>query len=397
METKKVQYQYYKETGVKPVYAGLNKEASFNTYEKLRRKVFEYNLNIPVRSFERASLLEFGPSTGDNALIFAHWGADLVLVEPVEGFIRSIREYFQNHELEGRLRDVHCNTFEKFETGEKFDFIVAEGFIFHTGQPTYWLPRLASFGNDKSFIIISHLETTGYLIELLHAKCLQVLLMDHKTEPLLLARDLYYNKWNKTAHARSFDSWAYDNVIYPTLDAYLLNSIIDFQEIMNECGMLLWSSWPSIVNYTDLSWVKNPVIDKKKIIYRNKKNFLKLLPSMVIGELTEVNDRINDVGEQLFSSLCSEVNSLAVPPRLLNKAQLGKIRNIHKETEELFKISVHCYGDTKLSLLWRQIDACFSHLSSGNINGIMDLFNNDGPLTDYWGSPNFYSVWHRLG
>lgn len=396
MEKKKIQYQYYKETGVKPVYADLNKKESFNAYEKLRRKVFEYNLNIPVRSFDRASLLEFGPSTGDNSLIFAQWGAELNLVEPVEKFIESIREYFQNHKLTESLRGVHCNTFEDFETYEKFDFVVTEGFVFHTGSPSYWLPRLASFGKDDSFVIISHLETTGYLIELLQAKCFQVIQKNHTGDTLPLARDLYYNKWSKSAHSRSFDSWAYDNLIYPTLDAYLLNSIIDFQEIMSECGMLMWSSWPSVINYMDLSWIKHPVIDKKKIIARNRINFFRLLPSMVIGELMEVNERINDVGERLFSSLCSEVNALAVPPELLKGGQLKIIRKSHKETEKLFKLSVQNYDVSKLSLLWQQIDACLSHLSDGNLNEIKKLFNDEGPLADYWGSPNFYSVWHRF-
>jgi hypothetical protein len=396
METKKVQYQYYKETGVKPVYAKLDKRESFNAYERLRRKVFEYNLSIPVSNFDGASLLEFGPSTGDNALIFAHWGANLSLVEPVESFIENIHEYFCKHELTGSLRGVHCTTFENYETPDKFDFVVAEGFVFHTGPSSYWLPRLASFGNEDSFIVISHLETTGYLIELLHAKCLQVFQGEQTRDSVQLAKDLYYKKWSKTSHSRSFDSWAYDNIIYPTLDAYLLNSIIDFQDIMNRCGMLLWSSWPSIVHYADISWIKEPIIDKEKIIARNRLNFLKLLPSMVIGESVEVNDRINDVGERLFVSLCEEVNSLAVPPGMLNSIQLRKIREHHKETEKLFSVSVQSYEATKLSHLWYQIDACLSYLSERSINEIMKLYNDEGPLADYWGSPNFYSVWHRF-
>lgn len=392
---KKIQYQYYKETGIKPVYADLMKSDSFAAYARIRKKMFEYNLGIPISTFRHASVLEFGPSTGDNSLIFAHWGADLTLVEPVAAFIDSINEYFRQYGLIDRLFGTHCNTFEDFETQEKFDYVVAEGFLFHTGSPSYWLPRISSFGKENAFVIISHLETAGYIIELLHAKCLQVLQKDFRGDPVELARHLYYNKWSKVNHSRSFDSWAYDNVVYPTLDAYLLNSVIDFQEIMNDCGMLMWSSWPSVVNYTDLSWVKDPVIDRESAIDRNRRNFLRLLPSMVLGELTEVNSEIDSVGNQLFDSLCSEVKALAVNPELLDHQYLGVVRHQHEEVDNLFKISVRNYGNSKIFFLWQDIKNCLEYLSDRNLERISELFNGNTLLGSHWGSPNFYSVWHR--
>jgi len=394
MEKRKVQYRFYEEEQIKPVYARLNDKESFKTYAGLRKKLVEYNLNIPIRAFHGASVLEFGPSTGDNSLIFAHWGAELTLVEPVEAFIENIDDYFKKNGLTGALSRVECNTFEKYETQDKFDFVVAEGFVFHTGLPDYWLPRLGSFIKKNGFLLFSHLETTGYLIELLHAKCLQYFQINHHEDPLVLSRKMFLKKWRKVNHSRNFDAWAYDNLIYPTLNAYLLNSIVDFQDIMGESGLLLWSSWPSVTHYRDVSWIKKQAIDKGEVIARNRNNFFRLLPSMVIGRQIDVTDQIDKVAESLFSALCSEVEALAIPIPSLDSKKINEIRQGHKKIDELFQVCVRDYNASCLMKLWQEIDQCLEYLANGDMDGIIHLFNSNGPLANDWGSPNFYSVWH---
>jgi len=394
MSIKKNQCQFYIEKNVKPVYAKLNKAELFNSYEWMRRKLFEYNLGIPIRTFDNASLLEFGPSTGDNSLIFAHWGSKLSLIEPVEDFISCIDEYFTKHSLTENLNLVKCSTFENFETDDKFDFVIAEGFIFHTGQPAFWLPRLSSFSKKDGFVVISHLETVGFFIELLHSKCLQFFQSHYDKEPIALSKKMFYAKWSKVNHARNFDAWAYDNLIYPTLDAYLLNSLVDFQEIMSECGMLMWSSWPSVSNFTDVTWIKKTTIDVKDVIMRNRSNFLRLLPSMLVGKYIDVNEKINEVGESLFSSLTSHIKSLAVPIETLQSDYIEKVQNEHNKIGDILQLCVPYFNETVLATLWQEIDECLGYLSNGNIDSVIKLFNGNGPLSEYWGSPNFYSVWH---
>jgi len=397
MIIKKSLCQYYTDNKIRPVYSKLIDTEMLNSYEWVRRKLFEYNLSIPIRTFKDASLLEFGPSTGENSLIFAKWGAQLSLVEPVDDFINGINEYFTLHEVTKNLTSVKRSTFEKFETDKKYDFVVAEGFIFHTGRPAYWLPRLSSFCKKGGFIVISHSETVGFIIELLHSKCLQFFQSYHNKDPLLLAKKLFLNKWNKVSHARNFEAWAYDNLVNPTLSPNLLNSFMELQEVMAETGMIAWSSWPSVNNYTDISWIKKSTIDVKSVVQRNRFNFLSLLPSMVLGKHIRVNNQISKVGELLFSSLTSYVNSLAAPMEVdtFNREYIEKLQYEHNKIMEIFRLCVPNFYDTILAELWQEISDCLKNISDVNIDGAIKLFNGNGPLSEYWGCPNFYSVWHR--
>lgn len=389
-------YQYYKDKDFNPVYAGLDSSTALSSYERNRRKIFEYNLRLPVKSFSNASILEFGPASGENSLVYAKWGGYLHLIEPVEKFTEEAQNYFSLHNLTEHLLDVQCRTFESYSTQERFDFVIAEGFIFHVGSPDYWLPRLVSFGKEDCFVIFSHSETAGFLIELLQVKCLQVLMQNCNEDPHSLARKLYQSKWNRVNHFRRFDSWVNDNLVNPTVDDSLLNCFSDLQEIMLEHDMMLWSSWPSMMSYWDVSWIKKPEIKRDEVVRRNEINYFKLLPSLVIGKEIETNSKIVDLGGDLLKAIRSEITALAVPGQQLTNNQLNEVQHKHKEVGEYFNLCVHNYSETILAKFWQEIDECLVCLSNRDVNGITKIFNGKGPLAHCWGSPNFYSVWHRF-
>lgn len=388
-------YQYYQEKRFNPVYAGLYTEEDLVEYERKRRRLFEYNLRLPARSFKDASLLEFGPASGENSLVFARWGAKLHMVEPVREFIETLKAYFKMHGLENYVKMITQETFEDFYTDSRYDFVVAEGFIFQVGSPDYWIPALLSFGKKDCYMIFNHSETEGFLIELLQAKCLQALAQSYNGNVVLLAQELYGKKWKSVPHVRKFEAWVNDNLLSPLVKSSNLNTFIDLYGRMVENDMMLWSSWPSVLTHTDISWVKKQY-DPKRIIQKTKEAFLRLIPSLIIGTKIGVTDRILDEGYTILDTLHAELDALAVPAQELRAVQIEKLREHHHAVETYFTRCVRDYRATSLCRLWAQIDTCFKALSTQNRAKITALFNTNGPLAMYWGCPNFYSVWHRF-
>ena len=95
-------FEYYAGQEVQPTYADFRDDVALSKYEQLRKLVFA-RLALPAAIFQSASLLEFGPDTGENSLIFARWGAQLTLVEPNAKAHAYIRRYFAKFGLERTL------------------------------------------------------------------------------------------------------------------------------------------------------------------------------------------------------------------------------------------------------------------------------------------------------
>ena len=96
-------YDYYKEAEVAPTFAGLTGEGDLDRYAAQRERLFTEILHLPPRLFADADVAEFGPDTGENALVFARWGAYLTLVEPNPRAWPAIRAYFRRFGLTHRV------------------------------------------------------------------------------------------------------------------------------------------------------------------------------------------------------------------------------------------------------------------------------------------------------
>ena len=86
---------YYQAKDILPTYARFSKKESLDKYNLFRYKFFLEKLYLPPQMFKGASLVEFGPDSGENSLVFADWGANLTLVEPNPNAWPRIMDNFQ--------------------------------------------------------------------------------------------------------------------------------------------------------------------------------------------------------------------------------------------------------------------------------------------------------------
>ena len=62
---------YYKEKGILPTHASLCNQSDFERYEGSRNNFYLHKLYLPPMLFKGKRLIEFGPDSGENSLVFA--------------------------------------------------------------------------------------------------------------------------------------------------------------------------------------------------------------------------------------------------------------------------------------------------------------------------------------
>jgi hypothetical protein len=122
-------YDYYGRQNIAPTFADLRDEAAVVAYQAARARLLGERLALPIPLFRGAEILEFGPDTGENAVVFARWGAHMTLVEPAEAAHPRIRAYFDCFAPPAALRELAAADVLSYVANRRFDMIVAEGFI----------------------------------------------------------------------------------------------------------------------------------------------------------------------------------------------------------------------------------------------------------------------------
>src|SRR3990167_2990577 len=96
-------FQYYIDNDILPTYASFSTYEQVSRYEQSRYNLMQ-KLKLNMRTFKGAKIIEFGPDTGENGLIFTKWGGDVLFVEPhskSHAYIQSNfhKFSFSNHTL----------------------------------------------------------------------------------------------------------------------------------------------------------------------------------------------------------------------------------------------------------------------------------------------------------
>ena len=108
-------FQYYERQDILPTFGNFKSPAELDAYAAQRRALFSDKLLLPPRLFREADVLEFGPDSGENAMVFAGWGARLTLAEPNNHAHAKIRAYFDDFGLADSLKELVSADVEGFQ------------------------------------------------------------------------------------------------------------------------------------------------------------------------------------------------------------------------------------------------------------------------------------------
>lgn len=388
-------HRYYHDSGFSPTFANLKDCQDLIKYEHGRLQVITEKLNILPKAFAGRNVLEFGPDTGENALVFARWGANMTLVEPNPLAQNQIHTYFNQFGLSQHLVDLVSEDLLQYSPDRLFDFIVAEGFIYTIQPQAKWLARLRALSAPGAISLISYYQTSGAFYELLLKAILASYLREREIDPILASHELFDTKWNSIPHTRAFESWVRDVLINPFVR---LKYFIHADQLLEDAlaaGLALYSSWPVYRQPLAPYWHKKSLSAEEELS-RNLDHLSRSQLSFFLGDMayltgasslvTEINDAILKVLSGL-DILLDRHDSKALDTCV---AGLDDIRRAVTDPTMTLMASHQSAANAnhRLKIVSELIDAIYTH----DTTRLLHICNTDQSFIGSWGMPTHFAA-----
>jgi hypothetical protein len=390
-------FQYYERQEVLPTFGNFTSHDDLKRYAEGRERLFRDRLLLPVRIFREADLLEFGPDSGENAMVFGQWGANLTLAEPNSRALGQIRSYFEQFELGGRLRALVSADVAGFHSEQQYDVIDAEGFIY-TIQPTEaWLSVFAGLMRPGGYGIISYYERYGGLFELtlkaIHAAA-KVLTGKPATESAQL---VFQTKWDSIPHTRSFASWVMDVMENPFVRIqYFLDASKLVQQIHAQ-GFATHSAWPVYADPLLIRWHKADIPDDVLVansvrhLERSRLSFASGRKLYLAGGAAEVSE----IASQL-DRLVADVDTLIDEP--FGARLQPFIDGLGALAQQIGQTPVIADDDRAIvdyCATLASLQRIFASIGRKDLDGLLELTGSDPVFIGEWGMPTHFLVMRR--
>ncbi|MHB2019354.1 MAG: class I SAM-dependent methyltransferase [Candidatus Xenobia bacterium] len=224
---------YYQTQGFNPVPLDVESSSGWTSQVAKRRNLYERHLHVPMRLLRNAEVLEFGCNSGENALVLAHYGAKLTLVEPNQAMMPRLQKIFEQRGLQHQIVSLSHQGIETFESDRQFDLVVAEGFLYMLPERDNLLRRLCRFLAPDGIGIISSDDRIGTLAELIKILTLRRVnflrgFESHSSESLNAADELFGEDFRRIPASRPFAAWWQDMLVNPHVPTHLWS----FEEIL---------------------------------------------------------------------------------------------------------------------------------------------------------------------
>lgn len=391
-------FDYYREQALLPTDGGVDTEAGLRAHEQERRRLFTDKLGLPPSVFRGARLLEFGPDTGGNSLVFASWEADCTLSEPNLAAHSPIRAYFERFGLEHRLSELLNCDVETFPTpateAERFDVVDAEGFIYTIRPSGKWIAKLAEVVRPEGFVIVTYYASWGSFFELLmkavHAHYRELT----GKGGVAAAQAVFGTKWGTIPHRRPIESWTLDVLENPFVRLeYFIDPVALCGEL-DAYGFALHASWPHYESGFDVHWFKRQIPPQEELrrrqefVERNRLSYLLGRPHFVVDldplleedltELVAAVDSFVDGFDRARAEVCGTilegVATLLASNRVLStsgdrEASLETVASTHRLLEVMAR---------------------------GSAAELAAFCNSDPAFLSSWGSPSHFAVFRRM-
>lgn len=389
-------YEYYRRQEVLPTNASFRSPAQLEAYQRQRRDIFVHKLGLPPQVFRQARLLEFGPDSGENSLVFAQWGAACTLSEPNLRAHPMIREYFRRFELSTRLvalRDASITNFGPQFPQENYDIIDAEGFIYTVRPEQQWIDLFARLLDADGFVILTYLETYGSFLELLLKVIHRRMRALTGKTPLESARQVFRAKWDSIPHTRPLASWVMDVLDNPFVRLRYLFEPQTLCRQMHQAGFTLYSSWPCYKEVLNVDWVKKPW-NAAAALQSQTQCIAQSRLSYFLGRTCFLPQP--DPGlEQLLQDLVTRVDSL------IDEFVLGRSAACRRDLAALAAVIgsdlplIHAEDAARLLEWIASMQTVLSLLERGRVDELIAFCNSDEAFIRNWGSPSHWAVFCR--
>jgi protein-L-isoaspartate O-methyltransferase len=383
-------YQYYQGEAISPTFADLRDESSLAAYQTSREALLGGRLAIPIALIRGAEILEIGPDTGENAVVFARWGGRMTLVEPNEAAHATIRTYFDTYAPAGALRSIQCANVLDYTVERRFDLVVAEGFIYTVQPSKLWLKRLLHTLVPGGLALISYYERRASLFELLLRRPFAALRRFTGEDRFTTAKRLYRTKWDRIGHTRSFESWTMDVLDNPFVRLRYFIGAERLVQDMADVG--IYSSWPAYRDGLENVWGKKK-IDSSRALERTLTHLRRSSATFVLGSKAYlVDESEGDRIAALVDLALADTDALIDEDDAARSVRLAaNLRNLAERIRRADTIAdVHAiYEGAALLEAWADLSEL---LAGRKFDAVISRLNSDPVLLDGWGNPGHLAV-----
>jgi hypothetical protein len=264
--------EYYRQNRFNPVLIKVENASVWREHIARRRNLYENHLRLPLSLLAGRSVIEFGPNSGENALVLAVHGAELTLVEANEQVLPRLRELFAKFDAGARIRALHNQSLEAFQTAERFDLAIAEGFLYTLPERDKMLKKIAGLLCPRGFGILSYNDRCGGLLESLRRLMLFRLYElegcgdVHSEASLAIARRLLGEDFARLKASRTFETWWKDTLVNPYYAPRWLWSFPELAQLLEECQCLPYATSPVWAAVDHFRWYKDPLsLEQRKV------------------------------------------------------------------------------------------------------------------------------------
>lgn len=389
-------FNYYERQDILPTFANFKSSAELEAYAGARRELFSDKLMLPPRLFRDAEVLEFGPDSGENALVFAGWGANMTLVEPHRQAHEKIHGYFSHFGQAARLRELASSDVEGFASDRRFDVVDAEGFIYTIQPSATWLSIFHRLLNPDGYAIVSYYERYGGFFELA-LKAIHAAGKALSGRPALeTAQLLYQAKWDSIPHTRSFESWQMDVLENPFVRRRYFLDAVELCTTAHELGFDIHSAWPSYHDGVDVYWHRK-VLSPDEKLRRSARHLERSRLSFLGGRKLYLVDKADAVSAiaTLIEGLLVDVDRLIDDPfgdslpRVISS--LASLREATRTTE-IFADDVADIAAINATL--DSFHRIFSAIGQRDFSAVTTLTRTEA-FINTWGQPTHLLVVHK--
>jgi len=257
----KTVYEYYRDQEILPTCGSFKTLEELARHGRSRERLFVEKLQLPPRLFRGADLIEFGPDSGENALIFAQWGAHCTLVEPNGQALPFIRNYFDGYGLAQGLVGLEQSSIEEYAHSDKpkrqYDFVIAEGFLYTIKPASLWMDLASRLLKQDGFFVFYFLGVSGCFFDLFLKAVYSRVKKLTGLSPIETSRFIFQAKWDSITHVRTLESWTMDMMENPFIRLPNFYDTRDLCQGLRACGLAPYSSWPPFKDGLDAYWHKN--------------------------------------------------------------------------------------------------------------------------------------------
>tara|TARA_Y100001954_G_scaffold213039_1_gene241275 strand:- start:2324 stop:3463 length:1140 start_codon:yes stop_codon:yes gene_type:complete len=282
---------YYNENQLIPVKQDLKSKS-----EHFSKRDFLYSsVGLNHLALKNASILEFGPGTGQNAINWLNYNpSSITLVDGADAAIKEITKNFSGIDVPSNINlSVIKSEFTTFKSDHKFDVIWAEGCIPHQSDISKIISSMLHHLSEDGIFTCSTISGLAHLSETIRRVAASLILkkLHPDIDDLEFLVKIYTNDLKELSNSTRFvEDWVLDVIIQP-LHKTSLCSILDVINISKNTH-LPYHTFPKLSD--SICWYKDfdPVNYAEGVVEQYHKNCMHFIANKAPSKSNLLDDGI---------------------------------------------------------------------------------------------------------